>query len=118
MAGSGILHRVFPYFSGDSFSSLSPILNSRMEFESFPFPSAGRELHQAVVAARNVLTATEEEHQRLFHAGSPGRRLAGLAYASAVHQYSSAVMAWLVWLDRFGDATWQTGEGAQSAAKG
>jgi hypothetical protein len=60
------------------------------------------ELYEAVADARIRLRAAEEEYERGLEAGSAVLRITGREYASAVHKYSNAVMAWLKWFDIYG----------------
>ena len=60
------------------------------------------ELYEAVADARIRLRAVEEEYERGLEAGSAVLRITGREYASAVHKYSNAVMAWLKWFDIYG----------------
>jgi hypothetical protein len=62
------------------------------------------ELYEAVADACIRLRAAEEEYERGLEAGSAVLRITGREYASAVHNYSNAVMAWLKWFDIYGDS--------------
>lgn len=60
------------------------------------------DLRRAVLRARGRLKQLEETHERLLDELTSDIRGAGREYAAAVQEYTVAAMAWLSWLERYG----------------
>jgi hypothetical protein len=62
-------------------------------------------LRGEVTAARARLRLVEDRHERALDTGSRADVVTiGREYATAVQEYLHAVMAWLIWLEKRGQA--------------
>jgi hypothetical protein len=66
-------------------------------------------LQVEVVTTRIRLRLVEQQHERALDHGTPSEIIAiGREYAAAMHAYSTAVMGWLVSIEKYGH---QSGKG-------
>jgi hypothetical protein len=69
-------------------------------------------LRVELVAAQIRLRLVEQQHERVLAEGSPSEVVAvGREYAAAVQTYSTAVMAWLSSIEKYGHQAGQPDSG-------
>jgi hypothetical protein len=60
-------------------------------------------LRVEVVSTRILLRLVEQKHEQVLEHGSPSEVLAvGREYAAAIQAHSTAVMAWLISIEKYG----------------